>query len=144
MLNHIVLMGRMTSDPEMKQTTGGISLASFTLAVDRDRKSKDTGERETDFIRCVAWRGPAEFAAKYFSKGSMAVVSGRLVIRPYTDDEGNKRSITEVEVEDLYFGEARKSSEGNFTSPTTNSTQASAGDFVELPRVDIPDGELLF
>jgi single stranded DNA-binding protein len=97
MLNHIVLMGRLTRDVELRTTQSGVSVASFTLACDRDFGGRD-GEKETDFIDCVAWRSTADFAAKYFSKGRMAVVSGRLQIRPWTDKEGNKRYSTEVAV----------------------------------------------
>lgn len=90
MLNHIDLMGRLTRDPELRRTGSGIAVANFTLAVERDFKGQD-GAKETDFIDCVAWRNTGEFAAKYFTKGSMAVVSGRLTIRSYTDKDGNKR-----------------------------------------------------
>ena len=91
MLNHIVIMGRLTRDPELRRTGTGIAVTSFTVAVDRDFAPKDGGERETDFIDCVAWRSTGEFVSKYFSKGSMAVVSGRLQIRSWTDKDGNKR-----------------------------------------------------
>ena len=107
MLNHIVLMGRLTRDPELRRTNSGVSVASFSLAVDRDYKGD--GERETDFIQCVAWRGSAEFVSKHFAKGQMAVVSGRLQIRKWTDDKGNKRENAEVLVENVYFGESKKS-----------------------------------
>ena len=113
MLNHIDIMGRLTTDPEMRTTSNGISVASFSLAVDRDRKNKDTGEREADFIRCTAWRGTADFVKKYFSKGQMAVVSGRLRIELYTDQQGNKRTSAEVQVEDIYFGEGKRSDKGS-------------------------------
>ena len=93
MLNHIVLMGRLTRDVELRTTQSDVSVASFTLACDRDFGGRD-GEKETDFIDCVAWRSTADFAAKYFAKGRMAVVSGRLQIRPWTDKEGNKRYST--------------------------------------------------
>ena len=91
MLNHIVIMGRLTRDPELRRTASGTAVASFTLAVDRDFAAKDA-QRETDFIDCVAWRSTGEFVSKYFSKGRMAVVSGRLLIRPWTDKDGNNRS----------------------------------------------------
>ena len=106
MLNHIVLMGRLTRDVELRTTQSGVSVASFTLACDRDFGGKD-GEKETDFIDCVAWRSTADFAAKYFSKGRMAVVSGRLQICPWTDKECNKRYSTEVAVENMYFGDSK-------------------------------------
>ena len=112
MLNHIVLMGRLTRDVELRTTQSGVSVASFTLACDRDFGGRD-GEKETDFIDCVAWRSTADFAAKYFSKGRMAVVSGRLQIRPWTDKEGNKRYSTEVAVENIYFGDSKPDGKNN-------------------------------
>ena len=111
MLNHIVIMGRLTRDPELRRTGSGIAVASFTLAVDRDFAPKDGGERETDFIDCVAWRQTGEFVSKYFSKGRMAVVSGRLQIRNWTDKEGNKRRSAEIVAENVYFGDSRRDSE---------------------------------
>ncbi len=113
MLNHIVIMGRLTRDPELRRTASGIAVASFTVAVDRDFGGRDGGERETDFIDCVAWRQTGEFVSKYFTKGSMIVVSGRLQIRGWTDKEGNKRRSAEVVADNVYFGESKRSSEGN-------------------------------
>ena len=112
MLNHITIMGRLVRDPEMRKTGSGISVANFTLAVDRDFSGKDSGEKETDFIDCVAWRGTADFVSKYFGKGKMAVVSGRLQIRSWTDKDGNKRKSAEVQADNVYFGEAKNSSGG--------------------------------
>ena len=112
MLNHITIMGRLTRDPELRRTGSGIAVASFTVAVDRDFGGRDGGERETDFIDCVAWRQTGEFVSKYFTKGSMIVVSGRLQIRSWTDKEGNKRRSAEVVADNVYFGESRRSSEG--------------------------------
>lgn len=112
MLNHIVLMGRLTRDVELRTTQSGVSVASFTLACDRDFGGRD-GEKETDFIDCVAWRSTADFAVKYFSKGRMAVVSGRLQTRPWTDKEGNKRYSTEVAVENMYFGDSKPDGKKN-------------------------------
>ena len=112
MLNHIVIMGRLTRDPELRRTGSGIAVASFTVAVDRDFGSRDGGERETDFIDCVAWRQTGEFVSKYFTKGSMIVVSGRLQIRNWTDKEGNKRRSAEVVADNCYFGESKRSNEG--------------------------------
>ena len=109
MLNHITIMGRLTRQPELRRTGSGVAVTSFTLAVDRDFSGKDGGEKETDFIDCVAWRNTAEFVDKYFSKGSMAVVSGRLQIRSWTDNDGNKRRSAEVVADNVYFGEAKKS-----------------------------------
>lgn len=105
MLNHITLMGRLTRDPELRRTDSGISVASFTLAVDRDY-SKGS-EKETDFIDIVAWRSTAEFVEKYFSKGRMAVVSGRLQIRSWKDKEGNNRKTAEVVADNVYFGDSK-------------------------------------
>ena len=108
MLNHIVLMGRLTRDPELRYTQSQIPVASFTLAVDRDYGSRDGGDRQTDFIDIVAWRSTAEFVSKYFTKGSMAAVSGRLQIRDWTDREGNKRRSAEVVADNVYFGESKR------------------------------------
>ena len=113
MLNHITIMGRLTRDPELRRTGSGIAVASFTVAVDRDFASRESGERETDFIDCVAWRQTGEFVSKYFTKGSMAVVSGRLQIRGWTDKDGNKRRTAEVVADNVYFGESRRSEGGN-------------------------------
>ena len=109
MLNHIVIMGRLTRDPELRRTGSGVAVTSFSLAVDRDFGPKDGGERETDFIDCVAWRSTGEFVSKYFTKGSMAVVSGRLQIRGWTDKDGNKRRSAEVVADNVYFGESKRS-----------------------------------
>lgn len=109
MLNHITIMGRLTRDPELRRTGNGIAVASFTVAVDRDFSSKDGGEKETDFIDCVAWRHTGEFVSKYFAKGRMIVVSGRLQIRNWTDKEGNKRRSAEVVADNCYFGDSKKS-----------------------------------
>ena len=111
MLNHITIMGRLTRDPELRRTGSGIAVASFTVAVDRDFGGRDGGEKETDFIDCVAWRQTGEFISKYFTKGSMIVVSGRLQIRNWTDKEGNKRRSAEVVADNVYFGESRRSAE---------------------------------
>ena len=107
MLNHIVIMGRLTRDPELRHTQAGTAVASFTVAVDRDFKDKETGERKTDFIDCVAWRSTGEFVDKYFAKGRMAVVEGRLQLRDWTDKEGNKRRSAEVLVSSVYFGDSK-------------------------------------
>ncbi len=111
MLNHIVIMGRLTRDPELRRTGSGIAVASFTLAVDRDYSPKDGGERETDFIDCVAWRSTGEFVSKYFSKGRMAVVSGRLQIRSWKDKDGNNRRSAEVVADNVYFGDSKRDGE---------------------------------
>lgn len=108
MLNEVVLMGRLTRDPELRRTGNGTAVTSFSLAVDRDFKGQD-GERETDFVDIVAWRNTAEFVSKYFSKGRMAVVKGRLQVRDWTDKDGAKRRSTEVLAESVYFGDSRRS-----------------------------------
>lgn len=121
MLNHITIMGRLTRDPELRRTGTGVAVASFTVAVDRDYAEKDK-ERETDFIDCVAWRSTGEFVSKYFAKGSMIVVSGRLQVRNWTDKDGNKRKNAEIIVDNAYFGESKKSN-GN-TAPQGQTYQA--------------------
>ena len=153
MLNHITIMGRLTRDPELRYTQSQTPVASFTLAVDRDFGSRDGGEKQTDFIDCVAWRQTAEFVSKYFTKGSMAVVSGRLQIRDWTDREGGKRRSAEVVVDNMYFGESRRrdgdsgdsrsssySSYGNSGSAGKSSAPAASA-FAEL---NDGDGELPF
>ena len=130
-LNHIVLHGRLTRDPELRRTGSGVAVASFCLAVDRDFAPKDGGERETDFIDCNAWRSTAEFVSKYFQKGSMAIVSGRLQIRNYTDKDGNKRRSAEVVADSVYFGDSKKSSEGNSSYQPQNFSQASQNPYAE-------------
>ena len=113
MLNHITIMGRLTRDPELRRTGSGVAVASFTVAVDRDFGGRDGGERETDFIDCVAWRQTGEFVSKYFTKGSMIVVSGRLQIRNWNDKDGNKRRSAEVVADNVYFGESKRSADSN-------------------------------
>lgn len=119
MLNCIVIMGRIVRDPELRRTGSGIAVASFTVAVDRDFGGRDGGEKETDFIDCVAWRQTGEFVYKYFTKGSMAVVSGRLQIRGWTDKDGNKRKAAEIVADNVYFGESKQ---------TRDSTPGHSGD----------------
>ena len=113
MLNHIVIMGRLTRDPELRYTQSQTPVASFTLAVDRDFGGRDGGEKQTDFIDCVAWRQTAEFVNKYFTKGSMAVVSGRLQIRDWTDRDGGKRRSAEVIADNVYFGDSKPKDGGD-------------------------------
>lgn len=119
MLNHITIMGRLTRDPELKRTGPGTAVASFTLAVDRDFGKDENGEKATDFIDCVAWRGTAEFVSKYFAKGRMAVVSGRLQVRSWTDKDGNKRRTAEVVADNVYFGDSKREAAGE--APAHNS-----------------------
>lgn len=151
MLNHITLMGRLTRDPELRHTQNGTAVASFSLAVDRDFQSREGGEKQTDFIDCVAWRQTGEFVSKYFTKGQMAAVSGRLQIRDWTDREGGKRRSAEVIVDNVYFADSKKSREegGSYrpadTAPAAafdNYSSSSGGSaFAEL---DDDDGELPF
>lgn len=123
MLNTITVMGRLTADPELRHTGNNIPVASFTLAVDRDYRDKASGEKQTDFIPVVAWRNSAEFAAKYFAKGRMAVVSGSLQMRKWTDKDGNKRTSAEIMAENIYFGDSRQSSDSSPTNdPYVGST----------------------
>lgn len=112
MLNHIVIMGRMARDPELRHTQSGTPVATFRLAVDRDFKDKNTGERATDWIDVVAWRGTGEFVSRYFSKGRMAVVEGRLQIRDWTDKDGNRRTTAEVVADSVYFGDSKRDGDG--------------------------------
>ena len=132
MLNHIVIMGRLARDPELRRTGSGIAVTSFTLAVDRDFAPKDGGERETDWIDCVAWRQAGEFVSKYFTKGRMAVVSGRLQIRTWTDKDGNKRRSAEVVADNVYFGDSKRddhagSAYGGYSAPAQNYGGSNGG-----------------
>lgn len=122
MLNHITIMGRLTRDPELRRTGSGIAVTSFTLAVDRDFKSGNSSEKEVDFIDCVAWRQTGEFVSKYFSRGRMAVVSGRLQIRAWTDKDGNKRRTAEVVAENVYFGDSK--SDNSCSAPASSDYSA--------------------
>lgn len=143
MLNHIIIMGRLTRDPELRRTGSGTAVASFTLAVDRDFAPKDGGERETDFIDCVAWRQTGEFVSRYFTKGRMAVVSGRLQIRSWTDKDGNKRRSAEIVADNVYFGDSKRDGDaapasaaapafGGYSAPAS----APASDFSMLEEDD--------
>ena len=167
MLNKIFLHGRLVADPEMRHTPSGVAVTSFRLAVDRDFKDRETGEKKADFINIVAWRNTAEFVSRYFTKGRMAVVDGRLQMRDYTDRDGNKRTAAEVVAENVYFGDSRRDAEGGgsyggygggysggYTAPAPSAPASSAapvpppaypasagGQFAEL---DDDDGELPF
>lgn len=136
MLNHITIMGRLTRDPELRRTASGVAVASFTLAVDRDFSPKE-GEKETDFIDCVAWRNTAEFVSKYFSKGRMAVASGRLQIRGYTDKEGNKRRVAEVVADNVYFADSKKDA----SSDNSESGGYGGGYAPEYPGYPAPGSD---
>ena len=134
MLNHINIMGRLTKDPELRRTGSGVPVANFTVAVDRDFADKQSGEKETDFIDVVAWRHTGEFVSKYFSKGRMAVVSGRLQIRSWTDKDGNKRNTAEVVADNVYFGDSKKEEKENSGSTAyQNDFTDLDGDDAELP-----------
>lgn len=133
MLNHIVIMGRLTRDPELRRTGNGTAVTSFTLAVDRDFANKQSGEKETDFIDCVAWRQTGEFVSKYFSKGRMAVVEGRLQIRNWTDDKGNNRRSAEIVVENVYFGDSKKENDNPVTPGSMSDFDPVYGDDEQLP-----------
>ena len=126
MLNHIVIMGRLTRDPELRRTGSGIAVASFTVAVDRDFGGRDGGEKETDFIDCVAWRQTGEFVSKYFTKGRMIVVSGRLQIRSWTDKDGNKRRTAEVVADNVYFGDSKRDNNDGGNSYGNNNYGGNA------------------
>ena len=137
MLNHITIMGRLTRDPDLRRTGSGIAVASFTVAVDRDYSGNDGGEKETDFIDCAAWRSTADFVSKYFTKGRMIVVSGRLQIRSWTDKDGNKRRTAEVVADNVYFGDSkREESSGNYGGYTATAIP-------ELPTAPAQDFEML-
>jgi single-strand DNA-binding protein len=125
MLNTITIMGRLTRDPELRRTGTGVAVASFTVAVDRDFADKQSGEKETDFIDCVAWRQTGEFVSKYFSKGKMIVVKGRLEIRKWTDKDGNQRRSAEVVAENCYFAESKRDSGDNTGFANTEGTEAT-------------------
>lgn len=150
MLNRIIVMGRMVRDPELRTTNTGTPVASFTLAVDRDFKSKDSGEKNVDFIDCVVWRNTAEFVCKHFGKGRMAVVDGRLQIREWKDKEGNNRRTAEIVADNVYFGDSKREETGSFgTTGGTYDAQSVAqpmeqtGGFTEIASGD-DDGDLPF
>ena len=127
MLNKIIIMGRLTRDPELRRTGSGTAVTSFSLAVDRDFKSQ-SGEKETDFIDVVAWRSTAEFVSKYFTKGRMAVVEGRLQLRDWTDRDGNKRRTAEVIADNVYFGDSKRDGDGGgFSSGYSQGGSAAGG-----------------
>lgn len=135
MLNKIFVMGRLTRDPELRRTNSGTAVTSFTLAVDRDFKNAD-GTKETDFIDCVAWRSTAEFAAKYFTKGRMAVVEGKLQIRDWQDKDGNKRRNAEVIADNVYFGDSRSDNASGGHQAAKAPVNVDAEDFAEVEDDD--------
>ena len=134
MLNHITIMGRLTRDPEIRRTGSGVAVTSFTIACDRDF-SQD-GQKETDFIDVTCWRNTAEFVSKYFNKGRMAVVSGRLQIRKWTDKNGNERRSAEVVADNVYFGDSKKDDSSNYGTQTYGTAPAQASDFAMLNDFD--------
>ena len=166
MLNRIIIMGRLTRDPELRRTQTGTAVTSFTLAVDRDFKSKETGETACDFIDCVAWRNTAEFVNNYFTKGRMAIVEGKLQIRPWKDKDGNSRRSAEVIVDQMYFGDSKRDGAapagnygnnngygaGGYSAPAGNGYAAPAQGGYGVPtaapsefsEIDDVDGELPF
>ena len=144
MLNHIVLMGRLTRDPELRHTQTGTAVASFSLAVDRDFKDKATGDRTTDFIDVVAWRQTGEFVSRYFTKGRMAVVEGRLQIRDWTDKDGGKRRSAEVVADNVYFGDSKRDGAGDYGAPAYG---APSGGYRSAPAggpAPVSDGRSAF
>ena len=132
MLNKITVMGRMVKDPELRRTNSGTAVAMFTIACDRDYKS-DSGEREVDFFDCVAWRSTAEYVSKYFTKGRMAVVSGRLQTREWTDKDGNKRKATEIVAESVYFGDSKREGAAQQSYAAPQESFAELTDEDEIP-----------
>ena len=134
MLNRIIIMGRLVRDPELRTTPSGVSVTSFTLAVDRDFADKQSGEKATDFIDVVAWRQTAEFVCKYLSKGRMAVVEGRLQLRDWKDKDGTNRRTAEVVAENVYFGDSKREGDNAPSAPPSNG-------FTDIPN---DDGDLPF
>ena len=151
MLNKIILMGRLVKDPELRRTQSGTAVTSFRIAVDRDFKSQD-GSKQADFFDVVAWRNTAEFVSKYFTKGRMAVVEGRLQIRDWTDRDGGKRRSAEVIAENVYFGDSKRDSAGDYGSAPAYGAPASgyaapaapAGGHSDFAEIGEEDGELPF
>ena len=146
MLNHIVIMGRLARDPELRRTQTGTPVAYFRLAVERDFKDKASGERITDWIDVTAWSYTAEFVSRYFTKGRMAVVSGRLQMRDWTDKNGIKRTSSEIVADSVYWGDSRRDGDGQSTAAPAPAYQAPVyqpqQDFIELP--DDGSGNLPF
>lgn len=135
MLNHVCIAGRLVKDPDLRRTQSGKPVTSFTLAVDRDFKA-DGGEKETDFIDVVCWNKTAEFVDKYFMKGRMAIVSGRLQIRNWTDKDGNKRKQAEIVADNVYFGDSKSDNQSGYTGSVPNNVATPAQDFAMLEDDD--------
>lgn len=145
MLNRCIVQGRLTADPILRHTQTGTAAASFTLAIDRDFKDKATGEKATDFIGVVAWRNTAEFVSRYFTKGRMAVVEGRLQIREWTDKEGNKRRTAEVVADNVYFGDSKRDGDSGYQGGYSfGGYQAPEQPTNEFQELQDEDGELPF
>ena len=156
MLNHIVIMGRLTRDPELRRTQSGTAVTTISVAVDRDYQSRDTQEKQTDFIDVVAWRSTAEFISKYFTKGRMIVVEGSLQSRKWTDKNGQNRTSWEVQANNVYFGDSKRDNQGggdyaapsygsqpynqSYASPAQSYTAPAGDGFSEIDE----DGELPF
>ena len=138
MLNHITAAGRLTKDPELRRTQNGVAVASFTIACDRDIKDA-SGNKQTDFIDCVAWRNTAEFVDKYFTRGRMVIVSGRLQMREWTDKSGAKRKNAEILAENVYFADSKRAVENTEKNETKEAEQT-----VDFDQVEIDDDELPF
>ena len=151
MLNKIILMGRLVKDPELRRTQSGTAVTSFRIAVDRDFKSQD-GSKQADFFDVVAWRGTAEFVSKYFTKGRMAIVEGRLQTRDWTDREGGKRVATEIVADKIYFGDSKRDGAGDYGSapapsysaPAAGGYGSPAGGHSDFAEIGEEDGELPF
>ena len=149
MLNHITIMGRLVRDPELRRTGSGVAVATFRVAVDRDYVSRDGGERKADFIDCVAWRQTGEFISKYFSKGRMIIVDGRLEMRDWTDKDGGKRRSAEVVADNVYFGDSKRDSAGDFGAAPAygmpaRASMAPMGGHSDFAEIGEEDGELPF
>ena len=141
MLNKIIIMGRLTRDPELRRTGSGTAVTSFSLACDRDFKSQ-SGEKETDFIEVVAWKNTAEFVSKYFSKGRMAVVEGRLQIRDWTDKDGGKRRSAEVVADNVYFADSKRSESNDNQKENFNALSGRVSD--DFVPISEEDGDIPF
>ena len=147
MLNRIIIMGRLTRDPELRRTANGTAVTSFSVAVDRDFKGQN-GDKETDFIDVVAWRNTAEFVCQYFSKGRMAVVEGRLQMRDWKDQNGNNRRVAEIVADHVYFGDSKRDGDnsGSYSAPNTGfgGYSAPAAPVSDFAQLDDDDAQLPF
>ena len=143
MLNRVILMGRLTKDPELKQTPNNVSVATFSLAVDRNYQS-DKDNKQTDFINIVAWRHTAEFVGKYFTKGQLVAVEGSIQTRSYQDKDGNNRTVFEVVADQVYFAEKKQNGENKSQSESSAKDSFQVGDLGDFEEFDSDDGELPF